>query len=53
MPDETLKCKDCEKPFVFSEGEAKFYAEQGFTPPKRCKDCRRAKKERQQAGGTR
>lgn len=53
MPDETLTCKDCGKAFVFSEGEAAFYAERQLTPPRRCKPCRAKKKDRQAEGGTR
>lgn len=49
MPDKELKCVDCGKPFPFTEGEQKFYAEKQYTEPKRCKPCREAKKaERQQ-----
>jgi len=45
MADKTLKCKDCGKDFVFTEGEQQFYAEKGFTnEPQRCPDCRKAKK---------
>jgi hypothetical protein len=43
--DETLKCKDCGKDFVFTAGEQAFYAEKGFAnKPTRCKECRIAKK---------
>jgi len=43
--DETLACKDCGQSFIFTQGEAKFYDEQGFADkPKRCKPCRIAKK---------
>lgn len=38
-----IKCQDCGKEFIFSENEQKFYEEQGFVPPKRCKACRNAK----------
>jgi len=53
MPDQTLNCVECHQDFLFSEKEAKFYEEKQFTPPKRCKPCREAKKARQQAGGKR
>lgn len=47
MNDKTLICSDCNKEFVFTEGEQQFYSEKGFTnEPKRCQDCRRAKKQR-------
>jgi len=52
MPDKELKCVDCGKPFPFTEGEQKFYAEKQYTEPKRCKPCREAKKaEREQRQG--
>lgn len=43
--DETLTCKDCKQPFVFTTGEQDFYAEKGFTnKPTRCKPCRETHK---------
>ena len=45
MEDKTIVCVDCGKEFVFTEGEQAFYKEKGFeNEPKRCPDCRRAKK---------
>lgn len=40
MPDRTINCKDCGKPFIFSESGQRFFQEKGFTDPVRCKDCR-------------
>lgn len=40
-----LTCEDCGQQFEFTAGEQEFYAEKGFTPPKRCQTCRKAKKE--------
>ena len=46
MPDKTLICKDCNKEFVFTEGEQAFYKEKGFeNEPQRCPECRKAKKQ--------
>lgn len=43
--DKTIKCVDCGKEFVFTARDQAFYAEKGFkNEPKRCKDCRAAKK---------
>ena len=42
--DKTIKCQDCGKEFVFTEKEQAFYTEKGFEPPKRCKTCRDARK---------
>ena len=47
MADKTIVCRDCEKEFLFTEGEQAFYKEKGFeNDPVRCQACRRAKKER-------
>lgn len=48
---ETLQCMDCGQSFAFSEGERQFYAERGFTLPKRCKACREAAKAARAGGG--
>ena len=45
MADKTIVCRDCEKEFLFTEGEQAFYKEKGFdNEPVRCADCRRARK---------
>jgi hypothetical protein len=44
MADRNLTCKDCGKPFVFTERDQQFYAEKLFSDPKRCVPCRRKKK---------
>lgn len=44
--DRTLICQDCGADFVFTAGEQGFYAEKGFTDPKRCQECRAKRKER-------
>ena len=50
--DEHIPCADCGTSFVFSASEAAVFAERGLTPPKRCKECRRARKDRAtQSGG--
>ena len=45
MADQTLTCQDCGTSFVFSESEQQFFSERGYTPPMRCPDCRRARRE--------
>ncbi len=46
MADKNLICKDCQKEFVFTEGEQEFYREKGLTnEPQRCPDCRKQKKQ--------
>ena len=44
MEDKTIECADCKRDFVWTVGEQEFYAERDFTPPKRCKPCRDARK---------
>ena len=46
--DQTIACKDCRVEFVFTAGEAQFYADKGFQVPRRCKACRAAKKAQDQ-----
>ncbi len=48
--DQTLTCRDCGKPFVFTARDQEFFAEKGFTnAPTRCKECRNLRKK---TGGT-
>jgi len=52
--DERIVCVDCGSSFVFTAAEAAHFAERGLSaPPKRCRDCRRARKEQQLQGGGR
>lgn len=46
MESKMLVCKECGKEFEFGVGEQKFFEEKGFFAPVRCKDCRAAKKAR-------
>ncbi|MEB3328467.1 MAG: zinc-ribbon domain containing protein [Candidatus Sericytochromatia bacterium] len=43
--DQLLPCEACGGTFAFTAQEAAFYAEKGFSPPKRCAGARRAKKQ--------
>jgi CxxC-x17-CxxC domain-containing protein len=46
--DEHIVCASCGSSFLFSAAEAAVYAERKLAaPPKRCRDCRRARKEQQ------
>jgi CxxC-x17-CxxC domain-containing protein len=43
--DKSITCSDCGATFIFSAEEQEFYQSKGFTnEPKRCPDCRRARK---------
>ena len=51
--DQYLTCADCNRDFLWSAREQDFYREKGFQPPKRCKECARARKEQRGEGGNR
>lgn len=51
--DEHIVCADCGASFLFSAGEANVFQERGLAAPKRCKDCRRARKDRGAPGEAR
>lgn len=38
-------CKECGNPFTMEEEEVKWYRAKGFPLPKRCRECRKKKKE--------
>jgi CxxC-x17-CxxC domain-containing protein len=44
VADKTLTCSDCNMEFEFSEREQAFYAEKGFSEPRRCPSCRASRK---------
>ena len=48
--DRTLTCADCRSEFTFTSSEQEFYAEKGFSEPRRCPSCRAAKKAARNAG---
>ena len=53
MADQVVTCADCGQDFVFTESEQAFYADRGFSTPRRCGACRAAKKAaRAESGGT-
>lgn len=50
MSDTEITCQDCKTTFLFTEQDQDFYAEKGFTPPKRCKPCRQVRKANKESG---
>jgi CxxC-x17-CxxC domain-containing protein len=50
VADKTLSCSDCNMEFEFSEREQAFYAEKGFTEPRRCPSCRASRKAARSGG---
>ena len=51
MADKTLTCSDCGREFEFTEREQAFYAEKGFSEPRRCPSCRASRKAARQSEG--
>jgi CxxC-x17-CxxC domain-containing protein len=50
--DKNLTCADCGNEFVFTASEQDFYAQRGFTEPRRCPSCRASRKAARNSGGT-
>ncbi len=49
--DKTLTCADCRQEFTFTASEQQFYADRGFSEPRRCPACRAARKAQRDSGG--
>jgi CxxC-x17-CxxC domain-containing protein len=49
--DKTLTCADCGQQFVFTASEQDFYAQRGFSEPRRCASCRATRKAARGNGG--
>ena len=49
--DRTITCADCGQEFVFTASEQQFYADRGFSDPRRCPSCRQARKAARGSGG--
>ncbi len=50
--DRALTCSDCRSEFTFTASEQDFYAEKGFSDPRRCPSCRAAKKAARNGGSS-
>jgi Probable zinc-ribbon domain len=42
--DLLLRCIQCGGSFLFTVGEQRFFQERNFSQPKRCRECREAKR---------
>jgi CxxC-x17-CxxC domain-containing protein len=49
--DKTLTGADCGQQFVFTASEQDFYAQRGFSEPRRCASCRASRKAARGNGG--
>ena len=51
LADKDLMCGECNAAFVFTVGEQEFFNSRGYTnEPKRCPECREARKNQQRGG---
>jgi len=51
--DKTLECSDCGNTFTFSVEEQEFFQSKGYTnEPKRCPECRQARKSERYGSGS-
>jgi len=46
MPERTIVCKDCGKPFDFPEKDQDFFKKNAWSDPIRCRPCRGIAKQR-------
>ena len=49
--DKTLTCADCGQEFTFTSSEQQFYADRQYSEPRRCPECRAARKAARGDGG--
>jgi CxxC-x17-CxxC domain-containing protein len=50
--DETLRCRECGREFVFTAGEQEFYLSKGLmNKPARCPECRAQRKQSMMGSG--
>ena len=51
--DREVTCLDCGESFAFSAEDQEFFAQKGYSEPKRCASCRAARKANSSRGGGR
>jgi CxxC-x17-CxxC domain-containing protein len=49
--DRVLTCSDCGQEFTFTASEQEFYADRGFSEPRRCSSCRATRKAQRNGAG--
>jgi len=49
--DREVTCLDCGEAFAFSAEDQEFFAQKGYSEPKRCPSCRAARKANSRGGG--
>ena len=48
MGDKEMNCKECGNKFTITVKDREWYAEKGFKEPRRCKACRKLRREQAQ-----
>lgn len=51
--DQQLTCADCGREFTFTAEDQEFYSAKGYSAPKRCPECRAARKAHSRGGHSR
>lgn len=51
--DQQLTCTDCGREFTFTAEDQEFYSAKGYSAPKRCPECRAARKAHSRGGHSR
>jgi len=44
--DQVIRCCDCGNDFVWTAAEQKFYKSKLLSPPRRCRSCRKVRRDR-------
>ena len=53
LQDKSIQCSDCGNTFTFSVEDQEFFLSKGYTnEPKRCPECRRARKTERNGGSS-
>lgn len=45
MNNKEMRCKECGEKFIITAADREWYAEKGFKEPRRCKPCRKLRRE--------
>jgi len=49
--DRSITCVECGQSFVFTADDQRYHLEKGYTDPKRCSGCRRARRSQLNSAG--
>jgi DNA replicative helicase MCM subunit Mcm2 (Cdc46/Mcm family) len=50
--DKVIICSECQTEFLWTVGEQEFYENHNFVEPKRCRECRKARKINKQSNNS-